>query len=144
MKVWDFLGSKNLNWYVFLYKENFIFVIDKPLLVFIQKAKVFLNSTKPYNCQLFSLSSLIFTKIKVLEYLPVFYRLRQITKDLTLSPDSPFPDEPSKGILRFTELKILTSIFVTQADILTFLVSTKVYTFASYTRKRSPTNYNFF
>jgi len=34
-------------------------------------------------------------------------------------------------------------VFVTQTNILTSLTSTKIYTFASPKRERSPTNFNF-
>ena len=61
---------------------------------------------------------------------------------LTLGPDSPFMDEPRKGIFRLSELRILTLVFVTQADILASLLSTKIHIIALPRKERSPTNSN--
>ena len=47
---------------------------------------------------------------------------------LILGPDSPFVDDPSKGNLRVSEHWILTNVFVTQSDILTFISSIPVFT----------------
>ena len=64
------------------------------------------------------------------------------SEDLILGSDFPFTDEPRKGTLRFSELKILASVFATQANILASLPSTKTIVFASRRRERSPTNLN--
>ena len=61
---------------------------------------------------------------------------------LTLGPDSPSMDEPSGGILRFSGHWILTNVFATQADILTFASSTSTYANASIVNKTLPYRYN--
>ncbi len=48
-------------------------------------------------------------------------------------------DEPSEGILRFSGHWILTNVFVTQADILTSVLSTVFYKTASPYTERSST-----
>jgi hypothetical protein len=50
---------------------------------------------------------------------------------LALGPDSPPTDEPSGGTLRFSGHWILTNVFVTQANILTSVLSTLTYVKAS-------------
>ena len=58
---------------------------------------------------------------------------------LILGPDSPSMDEPSGGTLRLSGRGILTLVFVTQADILTSVPSTRAYARASPDTQRSPT-----
>ena len=60
---------------------------------------------------------------------------------LALGPDSPPTDEPCGGTLRFSGHWILTNVFVTQANILTFASSTIISMKASPKAKRSPTDF---
>ncbi len=62
--------------------------------------------------------------------------------DLILGPDLPFADEPSEGNFRFSGHWILTNVFATQADILTFVSSTSTYANASIVNKTLPYRYS--
>ena len=62
---------------------------------------------------------------------------------LTLGPDSPTADKPSGGTLRFSGHWILTSVYVTQADILTSASTTNVSTIA-FRSQNAPLPIHFF
>ena len=60
---------------------------------------------------------------------------------LALGPDLPSADEPSGGNLRFSGYRILTYIFVTQADILTSVSSISTYVNTSTYNRTLPYRY---
>ena len=57
---------------------------------------------------------------------------------LALGPDLPSADEPSGGNLGFSGHQILTDVFATQANILTSVSSTPVFTNASTENRTLP------
>jgi hypothetical protein len=60
---------------------------------------------------------------------------------LILGPDSPFADDPAKGNLRVSEHWILTNVFATQSDILTFISSTSAFAKTSTYNETLPYRY---
>ena len=63
---------------------------------------------------------------------------------LVLGPDLPSADEPSEGNLKFSGYRILTYIFVTQADILTSVSSISASANTSTLNRTLPYRYKFY
>eukprot|EP01041_Mallomonas_annulata_P005539 gene5539-11160_t len=82
-----------------------------------------------------------FLKEGSLALLGILYLPTCVGLSLILGPDSPSVDEPCGGNLRFSEHWILTNVFVTQSDILTFVSSIPAFANTSSYNKTLPYRY---